>query len=425
MDNNIFNQLDIIKKHDLLYWEGKSEKIFVDGKGATLRDVEGNNYIDMGEICGALGQGNEGFNNDIKNALDTLTVEKGVTTSHKSLLLKELINSTNNDFDKIFLSSSGSEAAEWAIRIAKNYSNKHEAMCFWGGLHGRTYAAASMSGIATRKVKFGPQATGLVFAPYPNCYRCDFNRDKDSCNYYCLDYLDRKIKAESTQDIACLIVEPFQGTSGMVFPPNGYLKRLYDWAKERDIIFILDEIQSGFGRTGKMFMYQEEGFVPDMLLLGKGLGNGFHIASLLIKEEYISKLNNKALGGGTGGNPICCAAANSVFKHIEKDDLINNSKNVGRYFIESLNKMKDKYDIIGDVRGEGLAIGVEFVANRNTKEPLEGCVMQISEKALENGVIVGGNNNTLYLRPPLSITKEQAEKVLNVLEEIIEELNKG
>ncbi len=422
---DITNEINVIKKYDLLYWEGKSEKVFVDGIGAELIDSEGNKYIDLSEITGVLGQGDEEFNSDVKNALNKINVEKGIASKYKISLFNELVKSVNDDFDKIFLSSSGSEAVEWAIRIAKNYSKKHESLSFWGGLHGRTYASASMSGIPLRKVNFGPQSQGLIFAQYPNCYRCPFNKVKETCNFFCLDYLDDKIVAESTQDIACLIIEPFQGTSGMIFPPKGYLKRLYEWAKERDIIFIMDEIQSGIGRTGKMYMYQNEGFVPDMLLLGKGLGNGFHISALLIKEEYTSRLNSRALSGGTGGNPICCAAATSVFKQLEKKNLIMNSKIIGEYIINKFNMMKNKYEIIGDVRGEGLAIGVEFVTDRDTKKPLLGSIDLISKKALQKGVIIGGGKNTLVIRPSLAITQKQAESVMQILEEIINEINKN
>ncbi|KUO70457.1 MAG: hypothetical protein APF77_05490 [Clostridia bacterium BRH_c25] len=405
-----------IERHDIfasLY--GSNETNMVDGKGALLIDENGKEYIDFNETSIFLGQRNENFDKKIKKAFDEITSSKGNKNHYKNRLFEMMIETTNHDFDRIFLASSGSEAMEWSLRLAKKMTGRCEALSFWNSIHGRTYLSSSSSGYSTRKTGHGPIAPGVVYGVYPNCSHCEFNCQRESCNFYCLDFLDRKIENESTQDISAVIVEPYQG-AGIICPPKGYLKALRQWTKDRGILLIFDEIQAGLGRTGELYCYQQEGIVPDMLLLGKGLGNGLHIAALLIKGD-VSKEEVLALYGGSGDSSISCAAACAVYEELLETDLLENVKKVSDYLYRALRDNAKKYSFIYEVRGMGLALAIEFCGENKT-EQIAKCINALYEM----GFIVGKNSNSIVLRPPLSLTLEQAKSFDSSLSEICSQI---
>ncbi len=421
---NLNEYINIIEKHDLnLNGTKIDEPIIEYANGAELVDVYGNRYIDLSEICVNIGHSNDKFIKNVTCALKKLSTEKSIVSEEKAELFKNIIKHIPPNLDKIFLASSGSEVVEWAMKIAKRHTLNHEILSFWGGLHGRTYAAASMTGVLKRKYKYGPLMPGCVYAPYPNCYRCPFGKQKESCNFYCIDFLDMKLNAESSGQIAAMIIEPFQTITGIVFPPDGYLKRIFSWAKEREIIIILDEIQSGFGRTGKMFGFMWEDVEPDMLCIGKAMGNGMHIGGLCMPKKIAKSLLPYELAGGTGGNAVSCAAANAVFEIIEQENILEKVQRNGQKFLDGLNLIKEKYDKVGDVRGRGLALAIEFVKDYKTKEPLK-IVEDIARYACKNGLYMTGSGHILNIRPPLAIDERQVDKSLEVLEAGIKEVLK-
>ena len=271
----------------------------VDGKGIELIDEKGTIYFDLNEISTILGQKNEHFNKRISEKLNNgLVGGKVSNSSEKKKFYQYLSDTTGNRFPYVHLTSSGSEASEWAVRMALKMTGRNEVLAFWNSIHGRTYLSASMSGMPRRKQGYAPAASGVVYGVYPDCTHCPFDKDCNNCNFFCLKFLDEKIKYESSQEIGAVIVEAYQG-SGIIVPPKGWLKALQDWAHAHGALFILDEIQSGMGRTGKMYCFEEEGLEPDMLLLGKALGNGIHVGAALLKnipdDFYIP-----ALIGGAG-----------------------------------------------------------------------------------------------------------------------------
>lgn len=406
---------DFIKQHDILapLLADRLLKI-TKSDGAQITTEDGKSFIDLSEICVLLGQKNHNYIEAIKTALDQ---DIGKSAYFKNHLYKYLLETTEGDFTKFFLTSSGGEAAESAVKLACKRTGRKEIVSFWNSVHGRTYLAASLSGLPVRKTGYGPIAPSIVHSPYPYCYRCPFDKTPDKCKFRCLEFLEQKIEAESSQDIAAVLIEPMQGT-GIIMPPDGYLEALREWTSQRGIELILDEIQSALGRLGEMYQYQQIGVTPDMLLLGKGLGNGMHISALLVRNE-IPMENIGVLAGGSGDAPLSCAAACAVFEELCSGSLLTNVNQVGTYLRESLDKLTVKHTSIGDVRGRGAAFGIELVSDRVTKDPNYKLLKRTLTELRQHGFLVGTWQSTIILRPPLSLRMDQAEKFIHCLGTIL------
>ena len=399
-------------QYDLLYPIQPSQKRnIVSAQGAALTDAAGNEYLDFNEISIVLGQDNKHFAQQLKQALDGVTSSKTGCSEHKERLYSYLMNTTRGDFKGIHLTSSGSETAEWAVKLAQRITGRSEVLSFWNSIHGRTHLSASMSGLSKRKTGYGPLAPGTVFGIYPDCQHCPLDKDCASCGFACLKLLDRKLAMESAQDIAAVIIEPYQG-AGVICPPAGYLKALETWAHARGMLFIVDEVQSGMGRTGDMYVYQREGLCPDMLLLGKGLGNGLHISALLVKEVPPAE-HLHALTGGSSDNTLACAAACAVFEELLTGGLLEHISTVGNYLELQLEALA-KSPHIANVRAQGLASAIEFASAAICKRVLE---------ALQtNRVFVAPyGSHAIMLKPPYTVTEEQLGRVLGIIESGLDE----
>ena len=383
----------------------------VDGKGIELIDEKGTIYFDLNEISTVLGQKNEHFNKRISEKLNNGLVGGKVSNSpEKEKFYQYLSDTTGNRFQYVHLTSSGSEASEWAVRMALKMTGRNEVLAFWNSIHGRTYLSASMSGMPRRKQGYAPAASGVVYGVYPDCTHCPFDKDCNNCNFFCLKFLDEKIKYESSQEIGAVIVETYQG-AGIIVPPKGWLKALQDWAHAHGAIFILDEIQSGMGRTGKMYCFEEEGLEPDMLLLGKALGNGIHIGAALLKnipdDFYIP-----ALIGGAGDTELTYAAGCAVFEELLENGLLEHISEVSIYLEHRLSELKQKCSAVKNICCKGLAASIEVI----DQEVYE----TVMPKLKENGLLVGpAANNKIVLRPPYVITKEQIDHMISIFEEIL------
>lgn len=383
----------------------------VDGKGIELIDEKGTIYFDLNEISTVLGQKNEHFNKRISEKLNNGLVGGKVSNSpEKEKFYQYLSDTTGNRFQYVHLTSSGSEASEWAVRMALKMTGRNEVLAFWNSIHGRTYLSASMSGMPRRKQGYAPAASGVVYGVYPDCTHCPFNKDCNNCNFFCLKFLDEKIKYESSQEIGAVIVETYQG-AGIIVPPKGWLKALQDWAHAHGALFILDEIQSGMGRTGKMYCFEEEGLEPDMLLLGKALGNGIHVGAALLKnipdDFYIP-----ALIGGAGDTELTYAAGCAVFEELLENGLLEHISEVSIYLEHRLSELKQKCSAVKNICCKGLAASIEVI----DQEVYEN----IMPKLKENGLLVGpAANNKIVLRPPYVITKEQIDHMVSIFERLL------
>ena len=384
----------------------------VAGEGIRLYDDQGKVYYDLSEISTVLGQKNEHFSKRLTEKLGGLVGGKIADSPEKVKFYRYLAETTGNCFRYAHLTSSGSEASEWAVRMALKITGRSEVLAFWNSIHGRTYLGASMSGMPRRKQGYAPSAPGVLYGVYPDCAHCPFEKNCENCDFFCLKFLDQKMKYESSQEIGAVIAEAYQG-AGIIVPPKGWLKALQDWAHNHGALFILDEIQSGMGRTGEMYCFREEGLEPDMLLLGKALGNGFHIGAALLKEKpdpfYIP-----AMVGGAGDTELAYAAGCAVFEELLEHGLLEHIADVSVWLEAKLTQLQSQCPQIRQVCCKGLAASVEFY---------DGEVFEsVMKNAREKGLLIGsGENHKLVLRPPYVITREDIDAVAEILRGCIPE----
>lgn len=381
------------------------------GNGIRLFDSVGNTYYDLSEISNVLGQKNEHFAKRMAEKLHDLTGGKISDSPEKRKFYQYLSETTGNRYQYVHLTSSGSEACEWAVRMALKMTGRNEVLAFWNSIHGRTYLSASLSGMPRRKQGYAPSAPGVLYGVYPDCAHCPFEKNCETCGFFCLKFLEQKMKYESSQEIGAVIVEAYQG-AGIIIPPKGWLKALQDWTHSHGALFILDEIQSGMGRTGKMYCFEEEGLDPDMLLLGKALGNGFHIGAALLKQVP-DAFYRPALLGGAGDTELAYAAGCAVFEELLEHGLLEHISDVSAYLEEKLSELQRQCAPVKQICCKGLAASIEFLA------PEIFAVVQ--QKVKDAGLIIGSaENNKLVLRPPYVITKADIDAVVSILQQSIQ-----
>lgn len=392
------------------------------GEGCMLEDVDGNRYIDFfaGVAVASLGYNHPAYVKAMQEQVAKVHVGSFATRvrSNLSQLLSEI---GVGSLRRTQYYSGGAEAVEAALRLAKSYTKKTEVIGFWGGFHGKTLGVIGLIG-DDFKHQMGPLPHGMYNTPYANCRRCPLNHTFPECDWACVDFIGQKIKLETTNNVAAIIVEPIQGTNGNIVPPPGYLKELRRVADEIGALLIVDEMITGFGRTGKMFGCQHDDIVPDIITIGKSFGGGYPMTGLMAKEEIIfSKpfANPSGSSSSYGGNPLASAAAYVTVRTIIEDGLVENSAKVGAFMLKKLSAFKEKFSFVGDVRGQGLLIGLELVRNKTTKEKLdkETCKL-IFRECLKRGLIVMGYNPDIRINPPLIIDEATAEEGIEIMEEV-------
>ena len=399
------------------------------GRGSRLWDTEGKEYIDFigGIGVNALGHCHPKYVKAIQEQAEKLTVGS-FTTEVRVKLLELLKRVLPPHLKRIQLYSGGTEAVEAAMRLAKSHTKKWEFMSFWGGFHGKTQGTMALMG-TTAKQGLGPFPAGNLSAPYANCYRCPFNLKYPTCGMLCADFVRDSIKHQSAGALAAIIVEPMQGTAGNVIPPKEWLPALQSIAKEFDALLIADEMITGFGRTGTMFASPEAGIQPDIMTLGKGIASGFPLSALVAREEIAGALPYAAPSGSSssyGGNPLASAAAYASVSTIVDEKLDENSRAMGEIFLARLNKWKEKFQFIGEVRGRGLFLAMELVSDREKKTPLPKTLTEKLFKAgVENGILAMSYAASVRFQPALSITREELETGLDLLEKTLEELSRS
>lgn len=407
--------MENIENLDLLRPVSHTKRLdLVSGSGASMMTSDGKEYLDFNEICVVLGQNDRHFIDRMTKALGGVTSGKRGYSDDKLELYGYLDRTTGHAFKGIHLTSSGSETTEWAVKLAQKITGKSEVLSFWNSIHGRTHLSASMSGLPKRKTLYGPVCPGTVFAPYPDAGHAPFDENGRIGGMDYFDFLDKKIKYESADDIAAVIVEPYQG-SGVIIPPHGWLRRLQDWAHARGALFIVDEIQSGMGRTGDLYRYTSEGLSPDMLLLGKGLGNGLHISALLTailpEEKYLH-----ALTGGAGDDALASAASCAVFEELLENGLLDHVKKVSALMAEKLEELRSGCSCVKAVRCAGLACAVELEST--------DCLKKALPAFKERGLLVSPSvNNSFMLKPPYTVTEEQIGKMAAILGDVLATLS--
>src|ERR1041385_3236921 len=392
------------------------------GDGCVVQDVDGNRYIDFfaGVAVSSLGYNHPKYVKAIQEQVAKIHVGS-FATKVRADLSKMLFDNAVGDLRRTQYYSGGAEAVEAALRLAKSYTKKTEVIGFWGGFHGKTLGVVGLIG-DDFKHQLGPLPFGIYNTPYANCRRCPLNHTFPDCEWACVDFIKQKIKVETTNNVAAIIVEPIQGTNGNVVPPPGYLKELRRVADEIGAVLIVDEMITGFGRTGQLFGCQHDDIIPDIITIGKSFGGGYPMTGLMSRDEIIfSKpfANPSGSSSSYGGNPLASAAAYITVKTIIDEGLVENSARVGAFMLDKLMRFKEKYPFVGEVRGRGLLIGVELVKNKQTKEKLDkhACKL-IFHECLKRGLIVMGYNPDIRINPPLIIDEATAEEGIDIMDEV-------
>ena len=408
--------------------------IFVDkAKGAIITDVEGREYIDFAGGIGVVNVGHcdenvvEAIGDQIKKCIHTcfhvVMYEPYVT------LAKKLNEITPGDFPKkTMFANSGAEAVENAIKIARHATGRPAIIAFEDAFHGRTLLALSLtSKMKPYKFGFAPYAPEIYRMPYAYCYRCPFGLEYPTCElrcaYFLRDFFHTHISAEQ---VAAIIVEPVLGEGGFVVPPKEYFKVLKNICEEHGIVFIADEIQTGFGRTARMFAMEHYEVEPDIVVMAKSMAGGLPLSGITGRAELMDHPQVGGLGGTFGGNPVACRAALAVLDLFEKKDLLSRAKKIGEKVLERFREFKEHYPIVGDVRGLGAMVGMEFVVDKKTKEPGAAFAKRLTGLCREKGLLMisaGTYSNIIRPLMPLVITDEQLEKGLSIIQESLSELH--
>jgi 4-aminobutyrate aminotransferase-like enzyme len=394
------------------------------GKGASLRDVDGKEYLDLvaGIGVASLGYGHPDWAKAVGEQA-AKTAVGSFTTPHRLNFLKTLATVTPKGLTRCQLYSSGAEAVEAALRLAKSKTGKFEVVGFWGGFHGKTQGVMGLLNDGFKN-GYGATAPGLHLSPYPDSRHCPFGtKEPHDCGAHSLLFLREKLKRETTGSVAAIILEPVQGTNGNVIPPAGFFKGVRDLAKEIGAVFISDEMITGFGRTGRMFGCDHEGVTPDMMTIGKGFGGGFPVSGVVTSSETASAKpwsNPSGSSSSYGGNPLASAACDATLQVILRDKLVDNAAKVGAAMLKKLEAMKDRSPLIGAVRGRGLMIGVDLVDPKTGAALDKAVCREIFEEGLKRGVLSMAYNPSLRINPPLVISEAEALRGLDLLGESLD-----
>jgi 4-aminobutyrate aminotransferase / (S)-3-amino-2-methylpropionate transaminase / 5-aminovalerate transaminase len=404
--------------------------VFVqEAKGAVIKDVDGNEYLDF---TTGIGVTNFGHNHPevvdaIKKQADQFLHTCFMVTMYEPYvrLAAGLNNLTPGNFaKKTAFFNSGAEAVENAVKLARRYTKKTAMVSLECAFHGRTLMTMTLtSKVKPYKYGFGPFAPDVYKIPAAYCYRCRFGLSYPSCNLQCARYLEHFFAVECTADnVAAVIAEPVQGEGGFIVPPDDYFKVLHEICRKNEVLLIVDEIQSGFYRTGNSLASFHYGIEPDLITMAKSLAGGVPISALTGRAEVMDAAGPGEIGGTYGGNPVGCAAALAVLEAAEKEKLAEKAVKTGQMTAERLDQMAAKYSIIGEHRGLGAMRALELVKDRETKVPDPDGAKAIVKRCHENGLIIitaGIYSNVIRLLMPVNIPADQLNKGLDILEEAI------
>lgn len=396
----------------------------VKGEGQFLYDSTGKKYLDFFAGVSVINAGHchPEITERICQQVKTLQHVCNIYLTQPMLELAEkLAGITPGRLQKSFFCNSGTEANEGAVLLAKIATGRSELLALQDGLCGRTYLTMSLTGMRFWRTDPNP-AGGISFVPNAYCYRCPLNLSYPACDLACAEEVRRVIETSTSGEVAALIAEPIQGNAGIITPPPEYFPRLKEILQEYGILLIVDEVQCGFGRTGKWFAIENWGVEPDIMTMAKALGNGVPIGVFTALPEIADRYTRP--GASTlGGNPVSMTAGLATLEVIEKEGLIQNAATLGVYLREKLLELKDKHPLIGDIRGIGLMQGAELV--KDGKEPADQEVDRILEIMKNKGIIIGKNGryrNVLAFQPPLVINQENVDEMISNLDEALTEV---
>jgi 4-aminobutyrate aminotransferase/(S)-3-amino-2-methylpropionate transaminase len=407
-----------------------STGVFVEkASGAVITDVEGREFLDFYAGVGVLNVGHcpEPVVKAIQKQAEQLLHSFFAIAMYEPYVeLAEKMNSLmpGGSLKKTMFANSGAEAVENAVKIARHATKRTGIISFEGAFHGRTFMTMSLtSKVKPYKYGFGPFAPETYKVPSAYCYRCHYRSTYPGCGMHCLENFERFFTAEiDAEHIAAMIIEPVQGEGGFIVPPPEFLPGLKAICESKGILFIADEVQTGFGRTGKMFAIENWGVEPDIMTTAKSIAAGMPLSAITGKAEYMDAPDAGNIGGTYGGNPLACAAGLETIKFIEDNNLCSRAAQIGSTTMKRLKALQERCTVVGDVRGVGAMIGIELVKDRQTKEPAKEITSKVVKYCLEQGVMLisaGIFSNVIRLLIPLVVTDEQLDRGLTVLEQSI------
>jgi len=398
--------------------------------GATVTDVNGREYLDC---FAGISVVNAGHGNPQVVAAAKAQMEKLIHASSYLYHVQPVADlaekiaeiAPGRNLRKTFFGNGGAEAIEGALKLARLCTGKHEFISLHASFHGRSWGALSITGNYARKKKGGPYAPGVSFAPAPYAYRSLWPDDPEECARHCANAIDEVVRMATSNDVAAFIAEPVMGEGGIIVPPANYFKEVKKVLDRYGILFIADEVQSGFGRTGKMFAIEHYGVEPDILVMAKGIADGFPLSAYTTRPEIADAYKPGDHLSTFGGNPVCCAASLANIAFMKKENLPARAAETGEYALGTLRELQKTNPLIGDVRGLGLMIGVELVKDAQ-KTPAAAEAEALRDACLRRGLLIGVGGifgNVARFQPPLVITREQIDRALAIFTEALREVS--
>ena len=400
-----------------------------EARGCVIRDTEGREYLDCFSgiaVCNA-GHVHPKIVEAARRQLDKF-IHCCSYVYYNPLaaeLARKLAQVTPGALQKSFFGNSGAEALEGAMRLAKQFTKRTELICLTMSFHGRTVGTLSITGNYGRKKGTGPYLSGIAFAPAPYCYRCPFKLKYPQCGIACAEFLEHVFRFQTAGSVAAFIAESVLGEGGIIVPPPEYFKIAMEIVREKGALFIADEVQSGFGRTGKLFAIEHYDVEPDIMCMAKGIANGFPLGAFIARPDIAKAFTPGDHLSTFGGNPVSCAAAIANIDVMFEEKLPEKAKVRGDELMNRLVEFKNKYPLVGDVRGKGLMIGIELIKDKD-KTPASEEARQIRQLCREAGVLIGTGGvfgNVLRLQPPLVLTAEEGQKALDTLDKALASLS--
>jgi 4-aminobutyrate aminotransferase len=397
------------------------------GKGAYVEDVDGNVFLDFtaGIAVCSTGHCHPEVVKAIKKQAETLIHMSGTDFYYEPqvLLAKKLVEIAPFEGGRVFLCNSGTEAVECAFKLARYHTRRPNIIAFYGAFHGRTMGSLSLTASrAVQRKHFSPLISGVFHVPYAYCYRCAYGKEYPECDFECVSFIKFLLnKVSPSEDTSAIIVEPVQGEGGYVIPPPEFLPMLREICDELNLLLIVDEVQSGMGRTGKMFAVEHFNVKPDILAIAKGIASGLPLGACIAREEVMN-WETGSHASTFGGNPVACAAALRTIQILE-EGLIRNAQTIGKYLIKRLNELQTTFSIIGDVRGLGLMVGVELV--RDDKNPASEAVKDVINYCFRNGLLLlPAGESVIRFMPPLIIKKDEVDTAIDIFYQALNNLRR-
>ena len=416
------SKVEFLKEHLTTAWGFQTDLLIKRASGLYLYDEAGKRYMDFtsGHAVCNIGHSHPKVVEAIKTQADRF-IHAGSTFYYDSLydLVERLIAITPPGMDRFFFSNSGAEAVEGAMKLARYHTGRQGIIAFTGSFHGRTFGAMSLTSSNARyRTAYHPLLPGIYHAPYPYCYRNPFGAN---CEEACLNELERMFTQQiAAKDVAAIIIEPVLGEGGYYPAPASFLDQLREICTDNGILLVFDEVQSGIGRTAKWFALDHYGVKPDIITVAKGIASGLPLSGIISNAGIMDKWERGTHGTTFGGNPVACAAATATLDAIRDEKLLEKSERISRGIFERLWALRESAPVIGDVRGLGYMIGIEFV--KKECEPNPEAVSFILKYCLERGLIIleaGTHKNVVRFIPPLITTEDQMDEALTIFEEAV------